>query len=180
MQINYPLYIMVVYPLLALVPMLLAPLSLGFACLRYRLWDIDIIINRTLIYGVLTVALALGYLVSIVLLQGLFRLLTGQEQSEIVTAVSTLGIAAAFQPARRRVQSFIDRRFYHRKYDAEKTLAAFGATMRDEVDLSRLTDDLLAVIEETMKPAHVSLWLLPTPARETNPPTDTQKPKSDL
>jgi hypothetical protein len=178
-ELNYPLYIIVAYPLLALVPMLLAPLSLVFASLRYRLWDIDIIINRTLIYGVLTAALALGYVISIVLLQSVLRLLTGHEESEIVTAVSTLGIAAAFQPVRRLVQSFIDRRFFHRKYDAEKTLAAFSATVRDEVDLGRLTDDLLAVIEETMKPAHVSLWLLPTPAKEAHPPTDAQKPNSN-
>jgi hypothetical protein len=144
--------------------MLLAPLSLGLACLRYRLWDIDLIINRTLIYGALTTTLALVYWGSVVVLQWLFRQVTGRAQSDIVTAASTLAIAVAFQPVRRRVQVLIDRSFFRRKYDAEETLAAFATTMRNDVqtDLNRLTDDLLAVVDKTMQPTHISLWLSPS------------------
>jgi len=155
------LYLLTAYPALALLPLLLAPLSLGFACLRYRLWDIDLIINRTLIYGALTTTLALVYTGSVVVLQWLFRLATGQEQSDIVTAISTLAIAAAFQPVRRRIQILIDKSFFRRKYDAEEALAAFGAAIRNDVqaDLNRLTDDLVALVDRTMQPTHVSLWL---------------------
>lgn len=158
------LYLLTAYPALALFPMLFAPLALGFACLRYRLWDIDLIINRTLIYGALTAALALVYWGSVVVLQWLFRLATGQSQSDIVTAVSTLAIAAAFQPVRHRIQVLIDRSFFRRRYDMEETLAAFSATIRNDVqtDLNRLTEDLIAVVDKTMQPTCVSLWLLPS------------------
>jgi len=134
-------------------------LTLGVSILRYRLWDIDIIIRRTLIYAVLTAALAVIYFGSVVLLQELFRALTGQEQNQIVTVISTLAIAAVFSPMRRRVQGGLDRRFYRRKYDAARILTAFSATARDEVDLNKLSERLVAAVEETMQPAHVSLWL---------------------
>ncbi|MGH2521014.1 MAG: hypothetical protein ACRDH2_00800 [Anaerolineales bacterium] len=155
----YLAYGLVVVPLLTRLAFALVPLVIGFAILRYRLWDIDIIIRRTLIYGVLTSALALIYALTVVSLQGLFPLLTGQRQSELSTVLSTLAIAALFVPLRARVQDLIDRRFYRRKYDAAKTLADFSATVRDEVDVNRLTDRLVRVIEETVQPAHVSLWL---------------------
>jgi hypothetical protein len=140
------------------------PLTITFSILRYRLWDIDLFINRAMVYAALTAALALGYVGSVLLLQWLFYVLTGEEQSEIVTAASTLAIAATFQPVRRRIQDFIDRRFYRRKYECERLLAAFSASVRDEVDLARMTDDLLAVVDKTMSPAYVSLWMPKTPA----------------
>ena len=139
-----------------LLSLLVLPVTIGISILRYRLFDVDILIRRTLVYGVLTGLLAFVYFGGVVLLQQLFR---APEQSEIVTVISTLAIAALFAPLRRRVQAGIDRRFYRRKYDAAKMLAAFSATVRDEVDLNKLTDQLLAVVEETMQPAHVSLWL---------------------
>ena len=141
---------------------LLFPISFAIAVLRYRLWDIDILINRALVYGVLTGLLALIYFSSVILLQSIFRRLTGQGQSEAVTVISTLAIAALFVPLQRRVQAGIDRRFYRSKYDAAKTLAAFSATLRDEVDLEQLGERLIAVVEQTMQPAYVSLWIKPT------------------
>ena len=136
------------------------PVSAGIAILRYRLYNIDLIINRTLVYGALTTLLVAVYVGSIVVLQGLLRALTGQE-SQLAIVISTLMIAALFNPLRRRVQGFIDRRFYRRKYDARKALEAFSATLRDETDLAALRDDLVNVIRETMQPTHVSLWLRP-------------------
>jgi hypothetical protein len=143
----------------------LFPVSVGVAILRYRLYDIDIIINRTLVYGSLTVSLALLYFGGVTTLQAFFRYLTGQEQQpQLAIVASTLAIAALFNPLRRRIQSFIDRRFYRSKYDARKTLGAFSVKLRDETDLNALGDDLINVVRETMQPAHVSLWLRPDPS----------------
>jgi hypothetical protein len=142
---------------------LLIPLSIGVAVLRSRLFDIDVIINRTLVYGSLTAILAAHYFGSIVWLQIVFVELTGQ-RSTLAVVASTLVIAALFNPWHRWVQAFVDRRFYRRKYDAAKTLEAFSAKLRDETDLDALSDDLVEVVRETMQPAHVSLWLRPATA----------------
>jgi len=139
------------------------PIAIGIAILRYRLYEIDLIINRTLVYGSLTATLVALYFVGIVVLQRLFVLLTGQ-QSTLAVVASTLLIAAMFSPLRRRIQSFMDRRFYRSKYDARKTLEAFSAQLRNETDLKALSDDLVGVVRETMQPAHVSLWLRPDTA----------------
>jgi hypothetical protein len=139
------------------------PISLGIAIVRYRLYEIDTLINRTLVYGVLTAILAAVYFGAVVLLQRVFVLLTG-EQSTLAVVASTLLIAALFTPLRHRIQSFIDRRFYRRKYDARKTQEAFSATLRDETNLEALNSELVGVVRETMQPAHVSLWLRPDTA----------------
>jgi hypothetical protein len=144
----------------ALVGIVGFPTAVGIAITRYRLYEIDILINRTLVYGSLTATLIALYLVGIVVLQRLFVLLIGQ-QSTLAVVASTLLIAALFNPLRRSLQSFIDRRFYRRKYDARKTLERFSARLRDETDLDTLSDDLMGVVRETMQPAHASLWLRP-------------------
>jgi hypothetical protein len=139
------------------------PIAMGIAILRYRLYEIDLLINRTLVYGPLTVTLVAIYFGGIVLLQRVFVIFTGQ-QSTLAVVASTLLIAAMFNPLRRSIQSFIDRRFYRRKYDARKTLEDFSGKLRDETDLEALSDDLVGVVKETMQPAPVSLWLRPTSA----------------
>jgi hypothetical protein len=136
--------------------------SIVVAVLRYRLYDIDIIINRTLVYGSLTAMLVALYFAAIVMLQRIFVLLTGQ-QSTLAVVASTLLIAALFNPLRRRIQSFIDRSFYRKKYDVRKTLEAFSIKLRNETDLEALNNDLVEVVSETMQPAHVSLWLRSDP-----------------
>jgi hypothetical protein len=142
--------------------LLLIPLSIGVAIVHDRLWDIDIVIRRTLVYGILTASLTLVYFGSVATAQAVFHVLTGRvEQPQLVVVVSTLVIAALFNPLRRRIKSFIDRRFYRRKYDARKTLEAFSATLSQETDLDALSDDLLSVVRRTMHPTHVSLWLRP-------------------
>jgi hypothetical protein len=145
------------------------PVAIGFAVLKYRLYDIDIVINRALVYGSLTATLLALYIGGVAAMQTFFRALTGQEQqSQLAVVVSTLAIAALFNPLRRRIQAFIDRRFYRRKYDARKTLEAFSARLRDETDLQTLNRDLAEVIEETLQPTHVSLWLRPAGPRREN------------
>jgi hypothetical protein len=140
------------------------PIAIGIAILRYRLYEIDTLINRTLVYGLLTATLAAVYFGGVATTQATFRALTGQEeQPQLAIVVSTLAIAALFNPLRRRIQSFIDRRFYRSKYDAARTLEAFSAKLRDETDLDALSEDLVGVVRETMQPAHVSLWLHPDP-----------------
>jgi hypothetical protein len=141
------------------IAVLTIPIAIGIAIVRYRLWDIDVIIRRTLVYALLTALLALAYFGSVLLLQGTFSVLTGQRQSTLVTVFSTLVIAALFVPLRWRVQAVIDRRLFRRKYDAAHTLAAFGASLRDETNLDELAIHLAYVVDETMQPKHLRLWL---------------------
>ena len=136
------------------------PISVGIAILKYRLYDIDRVINRTLVYGALTVLLVAVYVVTVVFLQWALRSLTGGE-SQLAVVASTLAVTALFNPLRRRIQGFIDRRFYRKKYDAAKTLESFSAKLRDETDLDHLNAELLAVVRETIQPGHASLWLRP-------------------
>jgi hypothetical protein len=142
----------------ALISFTLVPIAVGFAVLRYRLYEIDIIINRTLVYGLLTVSLALVYFGGVTGLQRLLAPAVGQD-GQLAIVASTLAIAALFNPLRRRIQELVDRRFYRRKYDARKTLEEFGAKLRDETDLEALNGELLAVVRETVQPEHVSVWL---------------------
>ena len=143
------------------------PVAIGIAILRYRLYEIDLIINRTLVYGSLTAILVGVYFGSVTATQALFGILTGQQElPQLVVVTSTLLIAALFNPLRRRIQTFIDRRFYRSKYDATKMLETFSAKLRDETDLEALNDDLVGVVAETMQPAHVGLWLRPESATE--------------
>jgi hypothetical protein len=145
----------------SIVGLVCLPIAVGIAILRYRLYDIDIIINRTLVYGLLTLTLLLVYFGGVTTTQALFRTLTGQQQQpQLAVVVSTLVIAALFNPLRRRIQSFIDRRFFRKKYDARKILETFSARLRNETDLDSLNTELVSVVRETMQPEHVSLWLL--------------------
>jgi hypothetical protein len=153
-----------VYPFLAGLPICLA-----FSILRYRLWDIDVIIRRTLVYASLTAALVAIYFGCVVVLQAVVGGLAGGEPPALVTVLSTLAIAALFGPLRSRVQRGIDRRFFRRKYDAARVLASFGASLRDETDLARLSERLVGVVDQTMQPASASLWLRPPRGQITHP-----------
>ncbi len=146
--------------LLVLLPFWLGlPVVLGLAVFKYRLYDIDIVIRKTLLYAVLTGLLALVYFGAVIVLQGLFSRLAGVEQSTLAVVISTLAIAALFTPLRRRIQDWIDRRFYRKKYDAQQVLAQFAQTARDETDLDALLAELVHVVDETLQPEHVSVWL---------------------
>jgi hypothetical protein len=158
-----------VAPLVFAVPLTGLPVSAGIAILKYRLYDIDLLINRTLVYGSLTVMLIALYFGGIVVLQGVFVTLTS-DKSTLAVVASTLAIAALFNPLRRRLQALVDRRFYRRKYDAAKTLASFNTRLREETDLDTLSHDVLGVVRETMQPAHASLWLRTDTATEAEQP----------
>ena len=154
----------------ALLSLTVIPIAVGFAILRYRLYEIDLLINRALVYGSLTATLALVYVGGVVVVQAMVRAVSAQESSLAVVA-STLAIAALFSPLRRGVQELVDRRFYRRKYDVAKTLEAFTARLREETDLKALTDEVTSVVRGTMQPAHVSLWLRPNPEPEAKSTT---------
>jgi hypothetical protein len=160
---------------------LLLPFFFAIAILGYRLYDIDVLINRTLVYGTLTTILILIYVSLVFTLQSLTHALTGQAgENPVLIVTSTLVIAALFQPLRRRIQALIDRRFYRRKYDAAKTLAAFHATLRQKVDLEQLREELLTVVQQTMQPTHVSLWLRPPePSRKQSAAWSSTPPASE-
>jgi hypothetical protein len=168
-------YQLLVFNLGGLVVFLPIALSVGIALLRYQLWNIDIIINRTLVYGALTVILTGVYVGLVIGLQGLLRGIINQDNG-VAIVISTLAIAALFQPLRHRLQKLIDRRFYRSKYDAARIVAAFSATLRQEVDLDQVREHLLAVVQETMQPAHISLWLRRPTKTETLPREDGQSP----
>jgi hypothetical protein len=148
------------------------PVAIGFSVLKYRLYDIDFIINRALVYGPLTILLAATYFGGVVGLQRLFSPIVGGDNG-LATVATTLAIAALFNPLRRRVQAFVDRRFYRNKYDARKTMEAFSARLRDETHLGIISDELVDVVRETMQPAHVSLWL-----RSNTTPIERQRTDS--
>jgi hypothetical protein len=154
----------------------LAPASLAaavaLAVLRYRLYDIDRLLNRTLVYGLLSVLLGLGYAGTVVVLGQLF----GRDRSNLAVASATLAAAALFQPARRRIQTVVDRRFNRRRYDTARTIAAFSTRLRDEVDLDTLSADLLAVVDQTMEPTTASLWLRPSTGRHPQPADRPRNP----
>jgi hypothetical protein len=149
------------YPVLGAMLWIGYPVAIGVSVLKYRLYDIDIVIRRTLVYGGLTIALTLIYFGSVVLIQGLFVKISGQ-QSAVAVVISTLLIAALFTPLRRRIQNDIDRRFFRKKYDADKVVAAFGSSLREEVDLEDLQAQIMAVVEETLQPETVNVWLRKT------------------
>lgn len=173
-RLLYDLFSVPVFWLLA-VPI---PFALAYAMQRYHLFDVRFIVRRTLVYGPLTVSLALVYVGSVVLLQAVLRALTGQGSTLAVVA-STLAIAALFRPLRRRIQDTIDHRFYRRKYDAARVLADFNARLRDEVDLDALSGDLVSVVEETMRPEHVSLWLRPPEHRKADADGPNTEPSDE-
>jgi hypothetical protein len=162
----FSVFARLVGPTLILAGAVSMPLAIGISILRFRLWDIDLIIRRTLVYSVLTGLLALAYFIGVLVLQNTFGALTGQQQSPLVTVLSTLMIAALFVPLRRRVQAVIDRRFYRRHYDAGRILAVFGEALRDEVELAPLQAKLMDVVEATMQPQTIDVWLLAPEARQ--------------
>lgn len=173
----YAIYMLTGYPLLILVPSFLAPVSLGLAILHYRLWDIDFIINRSLVYAGLTGILACIYGASVILFQQVFRAITGFGD-DLAIVTSTLAIAVLFAPLRDRLQTAIDRRFYRKKYNMAQMLAEFSSKMRDEVDLDHLSEDLLDIVEQTMQPTHIALWLRST--GDSNPSAPQQHWKGGL
>ena len=157
-RVNY-MALRIAGPTLILIGAAFIPVSIGFSILRYRLWDIDVIIRKTLVYSALTALLAVIYFGSVILLQRLFGALTGIEQSPLAVVVSTLAIAALFTPLRRRIQDALDRRFFRKKYNAQQVLAQYSITARDETDMNALTSELARVVQETLEPEMVSVWL---------------------
>jgi hypothetical protein len=160
--------------------LLLIPIAIGIAILRDRLYDIDFLINRSLVYGILTGVLVALYAVSIFLLSWLARAITGQQDSSFAIVVSTLGVATAFQPLRGRIQRGIDRRFFRRRFNAARVLAAFGEVLHSEVDVSRLSEQLVGVVERTMEPTHVSLVLLQPRERPGDNPAEERDARASL